>query len=103
MKTLLSVTLALGIVLLMATPCVAENAFDKLGRGLINSATGWCEYPRQIVETSWEHNVAVGGTWGQSQGVAIGVQRTGLGVYDTATFYLPPYDRPVLEPEHLFE
>ncbi|MBL7085309.1 MAG: exosortase system-associated protein, TIGR04073 family [Candidatus Omnitrophica bacterium] len=103
MKRLLSATVVLGIVLLMVTPCFAENCFDKLGRGLINGATGWCEYPKQIVETSKEDNIAVGLTWGQAKGVAMGVARTGLGAYDTATFYLPPYDKPVLEPKHLFE
>lgn len=103
MNRLLSVTIALAIVLLGVTPCFAENAFDKLGRGLINTATGWGEYPKQIVETSKEHNVGVGLTWGQIKGVGMVVARTGLGVYDTATFYLPPYDKPALEPKHLFE
>lgn len=103
MKKLLSVTVALGTILLLVTPCFAESFLDKLGRGLINDATGWCEYPRQIVETSKEDNVAVGLTWGQVKGTAYAVGRTGLGVYDTGTFYLPPYDKPVLDPEHLFE
>jgi putative exosortase-associated protein (TIGR04073 family) len=103
MKRILSITVALGIVLLMVTPCFAENLFDKLGRGLINSATGFGEYPRQIVETSKEHNGAVGLSWGQIKGVGMSVARHGLGAYDTATFYLPPYDKPVLEPIHLFE
>ena len=103
MKRLVSVIVALGIVLLMASPCFAENCFDKLGRGLINGATGWCEYPKQIVETSKEENVAVGITWGQVKGVAYAIARHGLGAFDTATFYLPPYDKPVLEPEYVFE
>ena len=103
MKRLVSVIVALGIVLLMASSCFAENCFDKLGRGLINGATGWCEYPKQIVETSKEDNVAVGLTWGQLKGVGMGIARTGLGVYDTATFYLPPYDKPVMEPKYVFE
>lgn len=103
MKRLLSVTVALGVVLLMASPCFAENLFDKLGRGLINGATGWCEYPKQIVETSKEHNIAVGLTWGQIKGLGMGVARTALGVYDTGTFYLPPYDKPVMEPRYVFE
>ena len=103
MKRMLTVVLALGMVLLAVAPCFAENCFDKLGRGLINSATGWCEYPRQIVETSKEDNVAVGLTWGQAKGVGYAIARTGLGAYDTGTFYLPHYDRPVMEPEHLFE
>ena len=103
MKRLVSVIVALGIVLLMASSCFAENCFDKLGRGLINGATGWCEYPKQIVETSKEDNAAVGLTWGQLKGVGMGIARTGLGVYDTATFFLPPYDKPVMEPKYVFE
>lgn len=103
MKRLLGMTMALAIVISMASPCFAENCFDKLGRGLINGATGWMEYPKQIVETSKEHNIAVGLTWGQIKGVAYGVARTGLGVYDTGTFYLPPYDKPVMEPKYVFE
>ena len=103
MKRLMSVMVVLGIVFLTASPCFAENLFDKLGRGLINGATGWCEYPKQIVETSKEDNIAVGLTWGQLKGVGMGIARTGLGVYDTATFFLPPYDKPVMEPKYVFE
>ena len=102
-KKLLSVAVVLGLVLLLVSPCVAENCFDKLGRGLINGATGWCEYPKQIVETSEEHNAAVGLSWGQVKGVAYGVARHGLGAYDTGTFFLPPYDKPVMEPKTVFE
>ena len=101
MKKTLSVMITLGLVLLMVTPCVAENCLDKLGRGLVNTATGWGEYPRQIVETSKEHNIAVGLSWGQMKGVAYGLERTGLGVYDTGTFFLPAYDKPMLEPKTL--
>ena len=103
MKRMLSVTVALGIVLLMAAPCFAENCFDKSGRGLINTATGWYEYPKQIVETTKEHNIAVGFTWGQIKGLGMGVARYGMAIYDIATFYLPPYDEPVIEPEYAFE
>lgn len=103
MRRLLSVVLALGMVLLLVTPCFADNLFHKFGRGLINDATGWLEYPKQIVEVSKEHNAAVGITWGQAKGVAKGLERTGLGVYDTSFFYLPPYDKPVLDPKYVFE
>jgi putative exosortase-associated protein (TIGR04073 family) len=103
MRRLLICAITLGLVLLTVTPCFAENALSKLGRGLINGATGFCEYPKQIVETSKEHNVAVGLTWGQLKGVAMGVARHGMGAYDTATFYLPPYDKPVLDPEYVFQ
>ncbi len=103
MKLLLSVVLALGIVLLALSPCFAENCLHKLGRGLINGATGWCEYPTQIGETSKEQNVAVGLTWGQIKGIGLGIARTGIGVYDTATFLVPPYDKVLLEPKYVFE
>ncbi|MBN3037839.1 MAG: exosortase system-associated protein, TIGR04073 family [Candidatus Omnitrophica bacterium] len=103
MRRLLICTIMLGMVLLAVAPCFAENALSKLGRGLVNGATGFCEYPKQIVETSKEHNAAVGLTWGQLKGVGMGVARHALGAYDTATFYLPPYDKPVLEPETVFQ
>ena len=102
MRRLLTLVMVLGIVLLNVAPCFAENFLDKLGRGLMNGATGFCEYPKQIVETSKEHNVGVGLTWGQLKGIGMGVARHGLGAYDVATFYLPPYDKPVLEPEYVF-
>ncbi len=103
MRRLLILAMVLSIVLLNVAPCFAENFLDKLGRGLVNGATGFCEYPKQIVETSKEHNVAVGLTWGQVKGVGMGVARSALGVYDAATCYLPPYDKPVLEPKYVFQ
>ncbi len=95
--------MVLGIVLLLTTPCFAENLLHKLGRGLVNSATGWGEYPRQIVEVSKEHNAAVGLTWGQAKGLSSALERTGSGVYDIALFYAPPYDEPLVEPRFVFE
>ena len=103
MKRPLGITVALGVFLLAVAPCFAESCFDKLGRGLINGATGWCEYPKQIVETSREENAAVGLTWGQVKGVGMGIARTGAGIYDTVTFPVPPYDEPIMEPEYVFE
>jgi putative exosortase-associated protein (TIGR04073 family) len=103
MKWLLGTTLALMIVLLVAAPCYAENCMHKLGRGLINTATGWCEYPNQIIKTSQDENAAVGATWGQVKGVAYGVGRTAAGIHDTSTFFLPPYDMHLMEPEYVIE
>ena len=102
MKGLLSGVVVLMVVLLMLAPCFAENCLDKLGRGLINTATGWCEYPKQIVETSKEQNIGIGVSYGQAIGVAEGVKRTGAGVYDTTTFCFPAYDRLLMEPEFVF-
>lgn len=102
MRRWLSVIAALVLVLLVVTPCIAENCLDKLGQGLIDGATGWCEYPKQIVETTKEDGIAVGLTWGQIKGVAYGLERSGLGAYNTGFFLVPPYDRPVLDPKYVF-
>lgn len=102
MKKPLILTVILGVVLLLGTPSFAENALDKLGRGLANTATGWCEYPKQIMEASREHHAGIGATWGHSKGAASALERTGAGVYDLGTFYLPEYDELLVEPEYLF-
>lgn len=103
MKRLLAVVVALGVVLLLASPSYAETFLDKLGRGLANGATGWMEYPKQIVETSKEHNLGMGLGYGQIRGVSKGLERTGAGVYDIVTFYLPPYDLVLVDPEFILE
>lgn len=72
----------------------------KLQRGLTNSVTGWLELPYNIFSE------VVFGTRtpfvGMVTGIVIGtgktIQRTGIGVFETATFYIPNYD-PILKPE----
>ncbi len=85
-----------------ATVASADNCFDKLGRGLMNTATGWLEYPNQIIEVSKEYNPFAGITYGQAKGVGYGIYRTGVGVFDTATFVIPPYDATYIEPSFIF-
>lgn len=72
----------------------------KLQRGLTNSVTGWLELPYNIFSE------VVFGTRtpfvGMVTGIVIGtgktIQRTGIGVFETATFYIPNYD-PIMKPE----
>jgi putative exosortase-associated protein (TIGR04073 family) len=85
-----------------ATLANAENAFDKLGRGVINTASGWLEIPNQAILSSQEYNPFVGITYGQAKGVGMGTYRTGVGVYDAATFLIPPYDATYIEPVYIF-
>ena len=80
-----------------------RNAATKLGRGVANIATGWIEIPKQIYQTSVEYDPFTGIVFGTVKGVAYGVLRTLGGGFDTATFIIPPYDKPVMQPEFVFE
>ncbi|NQT95233.1 MAG: exosortase system-associated protein, TIGR04073 family [Candidatus Omnitrophica bacterium] len=85
---------------------VVERMGKKLGRGIVNIATGWIELPKNIYDTSVEtNNPLMGITYGTLKGLGMTVVRTGAGVYDTATFLFPvPQDyQPILEPEFVFE
>lgn len=85
---------------------VVEKIGKKLGRGIVNVATGWVELPKNIYDTSVEtNNPLMGITYGTLKGVGMAVVRTGAGAYDVTTFLFPiPADyKPILEPEFVFE
>jgi putative exosortase-associated protein (TIGR04073 family) len=75
---------------------------DKLRRGLANSATGWLEIPyttfSEVVfgTRSPLERLFVGLTVGSGKAV----QRTAVGVFETATFFIPSYD-PIVQPEYV--
>jgi len=86
---LLALLLALG-----APPAVADDGYgsqvaSKFTRGLANTATGWVELPKDIVNTSKDSNIAVGMTWGVLKGVLDTVGRTAVGALELATFFVP--------------
>ena len=80
-----------------------NTALTKLGRGLANAVSGVVEVPKQIYLVSKEREPITGITYGTAKGVCYGLLRTGAGVYDSVTFAIPPYDKPVMEPEYVFE
>jgi putative exosortase-associated protein (TIGR04073 family) len=84
---------------------VIEKIGKKLGRGIVNIATGWVELPKNIYDTSIEtNNPLMGITYGTLKGLGMTVVRTGAGAYDTVTFLFPvpqDYD-PILQPEFVF-
>lgn len=64
-------------------------AFEKLGRGLSNTFGGWLEVPYNI-----DKHYAPGDTGGSfftgaAHGLFKGLVRTGVGLYETVTFFLP--------------
>ena len=80
-----------------------ENSpWTKLQRGAVNTTTGWLELAVQPVEGAHTDSPFVGTVVGFGKGILLGLQRTGLGLADSLSFPMGPYDRPAMEPETLF-
>ncbi len=78
----------------------------KALRGLDNTVLGLvAEWPKTMYYQSKAHGVPYGVTIGFVQGLAVGVARTAVGVYELATFPIPvPSDyQPILSPQFSFE
>ncbi|MBN2831635.1 MAG: exosortase system-associated protein, TIGR04073 family [Candidatus Omnitrophica bacterium] len=78
----------------------ATSPLNKLNRGLINGASFWTELPAEVAKVSKEQNPAMGATVGVVQGTITGVVRGATALFDTFTFFIPPYDKPVMKPEY---
>lgn len=75
---------------------------NKFTRGIVNISFFWLEVPIEMNKTAKEQNQFVGGTLGLAKGFFAGFLRIATGVVDIATFIIPPYDRPLMEPEYVF-
>jgi putative exosortase-associated protein (TIGR04073 family) len=82
----------------------ASGAGAKLGRGVLNTVTGWGEIPKQTITGSREEGV-LGGVEGFFKGIGLGVARTLAGAFEIATFWAPVPDKfePVMEPATVFD
>jgi putative exosortase-associated protein (TIGR04073 family) len=95
MKTLYSLLLA-GVLLAGTAAQAAEptgsylsRIGEKFGTGLVNVATGYVEIPKGIYVQSLRHGVAAGIPVGLVKGLFQTLGRTGTGVVEMATFYIP--------------
>lgn len=64
-------------------------AFEKLGRGVANLLGGWLEVPLNIHKRFAKSDTAGSFFTGAVHGLFKGVVRTGVGAYETVTFFLP--------------
>ena len=92
-----------GAAAVLPAAAYADNALTKLTRGVVNTATGVLEIPLQTMDNDIKGNALVSATGGFASGVASAVTRTVSGIWDIVTFVLPPYDKPLVKPETLFE
>jgi putative exosortase-associated protein (TIGR04073 family) len=80
-----------------------DSPVNKLGRGVVNTATCWAEIPAEIFAVSKDSDPVLGCTLGLAQGIFAGLLRGLTGIYDTLTFFAPPYDKPLMEPEYALQ
>jgi len=74
------------------------SAFDKLGRGAANTLGGWMEIPLNAGKRYSTVDTAGSFLAGIGVGLFKGVARTGVGLYEVVTFWLPlpEHYRPIL-------
>lgn len=66
-----------------------QPAFEKLGRGLSNVLFGWLEVPLNIDKRYAPSDTGGSVLTGTAVGLFKGLVRTGVGAYETVTFFLP--------------
>jgi len=72
-----------------------NRAGTKIVSGIANVATGWMELPKNInLWSQRDSNTAIGAAEGLLWGIFHTAGRTGSGVLDLATFWLPTYPTP---------
>lgn len=107
MKQFLATLSVLALVLGAASPARADNSIGvrmglKALRGFENITLGFVtEWPKTVYYDSVNRGVPYGVTVGALKGIGLGVLRTGIGVYELATFPvpLPKSYTPLLYPE----
>ena len=75
----------------------------KLERGVINIFTCPIELPASMISVSHEKGEAFGFLIGAAEGVFTVLFRAASGVYDTVTFMIPSYSKPLMEPEYAIQ
>lgn len=114
MKKLILMLSVLGLIFgsLMVGYCMeidrdeinyANSPINKLERGVINMATFWMEMPAEVAKVSHEQNPVSGLTVGVVNGTITSAIRGLTAIYDTATFVLPSYSKPIMKPEYAWK
>ena len=100
------ISFILGIMLVFLSASVYAEDYPtytgkKLGRGLANTAFGWTEALGRQEKIADEHGIVEGIFWGTLDGVGNAVKRTGIGLYEVATFPIKTSENAnaLMEPE----
>lgn len=84
---------------------IVQDMSAKLNRGAANILTGWGEIPRQMIVSGRDR-----GGWavlpvGIPAGAIMTVVRTGVGVFEAGTFFIPIRDSygPLIDPAFVWQ
>jgi len=77
-----------------------RTPLNKLERGIVNGASFWTELPAEVARVSKEQDPAMGVTVGVVHGTITSAVRGATALFDFFTFFVPPYDKPVMKPEY---
>ena len=75
----------------------------KLERGVINIITSPVELPASMLSVADEKGEIFGFFIGAAEGVFTTLFRALSGLYDTATFLIPSYSKPIMQPEYALQ
>ena len=89
MKRLVSIVLAIALIASFTTLGYAQDPPKKLGRGIVNTLTGFLEVPLKVIRISKSDGVMMGVTVGLAKGIGWGFFRTLVGLYEIVTFVIP--------------
>ena len=84
---------------------IVTGMSGKAARGLVNVATGWLEFPRQIYTNYQDHGPLQGCLVGPFMGIGMTMARTAAGALEFFTFFLayPGFYDPYLEPQYVWD
>ena len=75
----------------------------KLERGLINICTFPLELPASMMSVADEKGEIFGFLIGAVEGLFTSAFRALSGAYDTLTFFIPSYTKPIMQPEYALQ
>lgn len=82
-------------------PCYLAAFTSKATQGFFNTATGFIEIPKNIINIGSDQNVFVGFSWGLLRGTAHAVSRSLVGVAELITSPIPTDD--YITPPYVWE
>jgi putative exosortase-associated protein (TIGR04073 family) len=80
-----------------------ESPMHKLERGVINIVSCPLELPASMLSVADEKGEIFGFVIGTAEGLFTTLFRALSGVYDTVTFLIPSYTKPIMEPEYAIQ
>ncbi|MFA4888083.1 MAG: exosortase system-associated protein, TIGR04073 family [Candidatus Omnitrophota bacterium] len=92
-----------GILIDTADMRYKKTPLNKLQRGLGNLGTCYFEIPASMFNVAAEEGDFLGFFLGSVQGLFTTLFRALDGVFDTATFFVPPYNKPIMQPEYAYQ